>query len=88
MIVRILGEGKFKLDDSCLSDLESFDNKLVEAIDEVNGVKFEEALGMILSFVRSNGEALGPENFDTSDLALPHEGTTLEEMKELLAEGA
>ncbi len=86
MIVRVLGEGRYEIGDSDLSAIESLDTRLVQALDKGDEETFASILGQLITEVRRSGRLLDPDDLRTSDLAVPHEGSSLGEVKELLAE--
>jgi len=83
MIVRILGEGQYDVDESHLSALEDLDAKLNSAIENGDDGAFRTYLDQLISLVREHG-AIGPERFVPSELTVPHEGSSLHEVRELL----
>ncbi len=86
MIVRILGQGKYNLDNSKSQELENLDSKLTEAVDSNDETSFGVALSNIIDFVKSEGSIADAEHFGPSDLTLPHSDSTLAELKELLGQ--
>jgi len=88
MIVRILGEGQFSVPDKHRSEMEAFDNSLLETVDAGDEAAFEVALGAAVAEVRRVGTVLPDDEFYPSDLVLPFEDATLSETKELLAGGS
>ena len=85
MIVRILSEDQYDLPEDCQADLDHLDEELNQAIESGDGSRFDAALDALISKVRSSGKALGPETIVPSDLTVPHEGSTLEDVRQLLA---
>ena len=63
MIVRIMAEGQYRLD-----ELDDLVVARVEAGDEAG---YTTAFSELLSFVRENGSALGPDALEGSDFMLP-----------------
>lgn len=86
MIVRVLGEGRYEVPDSGLAAIESLDSQLVEALDKDDDAAFSSVLAQLITEVRRSGKLLDPDDLRTSDQAVPHEGSTLAEVKQLLAE--
>ena len=84
MIVRILGEGQRELDDEASIRLDKLDDDLDHAIGANDGEWFDRALRAILAEVRESGRPLGPDTLVPSDLVLPAEGSSLQEVRELL----
>ncbi|MGO9964723.1 MAG: PspA-associated protein PspAA [Acidimicrobiales bacterium] len=85
MIVRILGEGQYELEDSRVAALEELDKKLVAALDSNDEHTFREALTRLVQSVRGEGKAVPPDRFVPSELTLPPETATLAELREFLA---
>ena len=70
MIVRISGEGQYRLDDNDHSKLDELDNAAVAAVDADDEDAFHEAFEELLAFVRA-GEHLADDDLSVSDHILP-----------------
>jgi len=81
MIVRISGEGQYRLDDSALERINVLDAALEQALD-TDG--FSAALADLLAEVRSTGTPLADEELTGSDVVLPPPDATAEEVKAML----
>jgi hypothetical protein len=81
MIVRISGEGQYRLDDSALDRINTLDEALEKAL-ETDG--FAAALADLLEEVRSSGEPLADDELLGSDVVLPPADATAEEVKAML----
>ena len=88
MIVRILGEGRYEVPEADLPAIEQLDAQLVDAMDRGDEAAFTGTLSDLIGQVRHTGKLLAPDDLRTSSLAVPHEGSTLDEVRSLLAEGA
>ena len=86
MIVRILGEGQLKVPDEHLAALNELDGKLESAVNAGDETAFRAALEALLQKVRAVGTKLPDDSLEDSDLFLPPEDATVEEVKELLGE--
>ncbi|MHB1431055.1 MAG: PspA-associated protein PspAA [Streptosporangiaceae bacterium] len=84
MIVRIMGEGQLSLDDSAVGELNKLDTVLEAAIEQGDEAAFGIALGAILTRARELGTALPLDTIEPSDLILPRDGATIDEVRELL----
>lgn len=84
MIVRILGESQYEVDDAKRATLDELDQQLSAAIDADDAMDFKKALGALVAGVRAAGNRVDPSRFVPSDLTVPHEGTSLEELRDLL----
>lgn len=86
MIVRILGEGRYEVPDADLPAIEEIDDVLNDAIDRGDEAAFTGALADIVGEVRHSGTPLAHDDDRTSGMVVPHEGSSLAEVKALLAE--
>ena len=84
MIVRIQGEGQYRLDDATITEINVLDEALGAAL-EAGDDQFAVALAAMISMVREAGEELEDEELEGSDVILPSEDATAEEVKALLA---
>ena len=71
MIVRISGEGQYRLDDDHHSKLNELDDAVVAAVDGDDEDGFHASFEELLQFVRSNGEQLADDDLSVSDHILP-----------------
>jgi hypothetical protein len=85
VIVRILSEGQFEIDETHLAHLEELDQAMFDAMEHDDETAFAAALNAVLEAVRSEGKAVDPTEIGPSDLVVPHEGSTIKEIRELLA---
>ncbi len=85
MIVRILGEGQFKVDHEAASVLDQLDSELEAAIDQGDEPAFSDALSALLGHVREHGESVPPEHLGPSELILPHDGSSMDEVRKMLS---
>jgi hypothetical protein len=86
MIVRILGEGQFRVDDSAAGELNRHDADLEAAVERGDEAAFSEALRGLLSQVRAQGTAVPTDILEPSELILPAEGSSMEEVRKLLTD--
>ncbi|GHF62025.1 PspA-associated protein PspAA [Streptomyces thermodiastaticus] len=85
MIVRIMGEGQVRLADSHLAELNKLDDELLAEVEKGDGSGFRRTLTALLTRVRELGEPLPDDSLEPSELILPAEEATLEEVRELLS---
>ena len=71
MIVRISGEGQWRLSDGAIELVNEKDNAAVDAVSAGDEAAFRAAFGDLLSTVRENGEELADDDLSTSDVILP-----------------
>jgi hypothetical protein len=87
MIIRIMGEGQLKLEDSALDELNKLDADVEKAIESSDEAAFGPALRALLARARAVGVELPPDAIETSELILPPEDATIEEVRELMSDG-
>ncbi|WP_030382599.1 MULTISPECIES: PspA-associated protein PspAA [unclassified Streptomyces] len=86
MIVRIMGEGQVKLDDSRFAELNKLDDDLLAEVEGGDEAGFRRTLTALLDEVRRLGEPLPADSLEPSELILPSPEATLEEVREMLAD--
>ena len=86
MIVRISGEGQFSIDDAATAELNRLDSELEEAVNRNDEAAFTAALHGLLEQVRAQGSALPVDTLEPSDLILPPEDASMDEVREMLTE--
>jgi len=87
VIVRILGEGQFRVDDDTAAKLTVLDKDLDAAVHAEDQAAFKVALAAAVDLVRAAGTPVGAEDFVTADYILPFSDATVAEVRELLADG-
>jgi PspA-Associated protein len=88
-VVRILGSGQFRLDDSDVGHLNELDNAVAAAVAAGDGAGFGRSFGALVAYVREQGAPVPDGELVTSDHVLPAVDTTLEEAREAFSgEGA
>jgi hypothetical protein len=84
MIVRIMGEGQWRLADEQLDQLNAVDTELEKAVSAGDEDGFRTSFDALLSFVRA-GEKVPDDELHDSDAILPPGDSTLSEMRELIS---
>jgi hypothetical protein len=84
LIVRIMGEGQVRLADSHLTELNKLDDVLLQEMENGDGPGFRRTLEALLAKVRELGEPLPDDSLEPSELILPSQDATLEEVRDLL----
>lgn len=83
MIVRIAGEGQYRLDEAHLARLNELDNRLTQVVARGDADAFRGLFAQFITFVRGNGERLPDDELVPSDVYLPPPDTTAEEAADL-----
>lgn len=84
MIVRLMGEGQWRVDDSLRARLEELDTETETALAADDGTALQAALQAIFDAVKENGERLRDDLLASSDLVVPPANLTLDEANELM----
>lgn len=87
MIVRILGEGQFRVGDDAAAKLTKLDEKLDAAVHGADEAAFATALRAAVQEVRKAGTPVAEDEFVTADYILPFSDASLDEVRKLLADG-
>jgi len=86
VIVRILGEGQFRVDEAATAELNQLDTALETAVEHGDQAAFAHALTNLLTQVRAHGSPLAPDILEESELILPHEDSSMDEVRKLLTD--
>jgi hypothetical protein len=84
MIVRLLGEGQFRVDDSLIGRLNELDDEVEKAVAAGDEQALWTGLQALADTVRQNGVKLADDDLSPSDAVIPPEDLSLEEAQELL----
>jgi phage shock protein A len=87
IVVRIQGEGQFRLASSYKDQLDGFDKKVVAAIDAGQPAGLKQSVHDVIAFVKSHGLAVPDSENVASQVVLPSEDLTLDEAKKIMAGG-
>jgi hypothetical protein len=85
MIIRILGEGQLRVDDSATDELNVLDAALEKAVNAGDEQAERAALTALLDRVRSLGTPLAEDAIEPSDLILPYSDAGLEDVRGMMA---
>jgi hypothetical protein len=87
VIVRILGEGQFQLGDDEAARLTALDSELDAAVQADEEAAFTAALDASVRLVRESGSPVPDDTLVPADFILPFSDATLDEVRQLLADG-
>jgi hypothetical protein len=85
VIVRLMSEGQWRLDDSLLERLNELDERIGEDVQRGDEEALHRDLKALTELVRTNGEKLPPEDLSPSDAIVPPDDLSIDEARELLA---
>jgi hypothetical protein len=86
VIVRILSDGQYAVDDAHADLLNGLDSGLERAVEAGDEAGFRSALTELLAQVRTVGERLPDDSLEPSDAVVPDETSSLEEVRAMLAD--
>ncbi|HEX6798620.1 MAG TPA: hypothetical protein VF116_13005 [Ktedonobacterales bacterium] len=84
MIVRIMADNQYRLDDGLLPEVQRLDDALDAALAGGDDASFATALSQIVAYVRAHGQLVPDTEVVTSDLIVPADDMTRDEAKALL----
>jgi hypothetical protein len=88
MIVRISGEGQYRLPDSDAERVDELRGKALAIVESGNEDGFADAFAALLDYVRAQGTLLGDDELEGSDVILPPADYSFEETgREFTGEG-
>jgi hypothetical protein len=85
MIVRLMGEGQFRVADGLVDSLNELDDRAQAAVDTEDEPELDRVLDQMWGLVRAEGERLADDDLSTSDIVIPPSDLTLEETKRLFS---
>jgi hypothetical protein len=83
VIVRIMGEGQWRLDDDTIGRLNELDDQAAQALGGENEEELRRILATMADEVRSRGNKLDDADLHPSDAIVPPTDLTLDEAHEL-----
>jgi PspAA-like protein len=86
MIVRLMNEGQYRIDESLRDRLNEIDERAMEALDAENEEELDMLLGRMWDLVQTDGERVPDDELVASDLLIPPADLTLEETRKLFSD--
>jgi hypothetical protein len=86
MIVRLMGEGQYRVDDGAREQLNELDDRAVTALEQNDEPALDDRLDEMWQVVRDRGERLSDDDLSSSDLIIPPSDLTLEETRKLFSD--
>ncbi len=83
MIIRILGEGQFRFDDSNLGDLNKIDNQIVDHVKNGDHDGFCQELARMITTVKELGKPISDEEVIPSDIIVPPADLSFQEARNI-----
>jgi hypothetical protein len=82
VIVRVFSDGQYRIPEEAQARLHELDEQTVTAIDAGDEAAFTATFKELIDLIHRNGQRLGEDELEPSDLMLPPADTTLEEARE------
>ena len=84
MIIRIMGEGQFDVNNVDQDLLQKYDNQVEDAVNAGNEEAARTALNALHDYVTTAGKPVADDYLGSSDVVIPFVDATLAEISELL----
>ena len=85
MIVRLSGEGQYRVPNEVVQQLNELDDAAQAAVDAEDEPELDRRLDEMWELVRREGESLPEDDLSPSDFVIPPSDLTLEETKKLFS---
>jgi hypothetical protein len=86
VIVRLMGEGQYRLQDDVANRLNELDERAQEALDRDDEGELDRYLDEMAGLVRREGEPVPDDEIAASDAIVPPSDLSLEETKQFFSE--
>jgi hypothetical protein len=86
MIVRLMGEGQFRVSADLAERLNELDDQAMAALEASDEVELDQRLDEMWELVRGQGERLADDDLSPSDAVVPPSDLTLEESRQIMSE--
>lgn len=83
MIIRIIGEGQFRVPGELHDKLNEMDNRIVDYVAKGQEEEFKKELAKLVATIREKGTYMEAEEIIESDVIVPPEDLTLAEAKDV-----
>jgi hypothetical protein len=83
VIVRVMGEGQFDVDDEVAKGLNELDEQAAQALADGDQERLSQLLKRMGEAVRTNGARLADDDLSPSEAIVPPDDLTLDEAREL-----
>jgi hypothetical protein len=86
MIVRLMGEGQFRVADELVERLNDMDDRAQAAAEAEDEPELDRVLDEMWRLVQGEGDRLADDDLSSSDVAIPPSDLTLEETRRLFSD--
>lgn len=84
MIVRLMGEGQYRVDDELVAALNDLDDQVLAALGRDDEAELDRYLDEMWQLVKARGTEVPLDEIATSDIVIPPSDLTLEETRTLM----
>jgi CBS-domain-containing membrane protein len=84
VIIRVLGEGQYRVDEEAAAGLNELDEQVGQAVESGDEENLQRLLKHLADAVRERGERLDDADLSPSDAIVPPDDLSLDEARELL----
>jgi len=86
MIIRILGEGQFRLDDGLVQKINKIDNQIVDHVSKGKKTEYVQDLANLISTIKELAEPVDPVEILPSDIIIPPSDLSFEEARKVFCD--
>lgn len=86
MIIRILGEGQYRLDDSLVERINKIDNQIVGHVSRGEKAEYSRDLANLISTIKELAKPVDPVAILPSDIIIPPSDLSFEEAKKVFCD--
>jgi hypothetical protein len=86
VIVRLMGEGQYRVSDELRERLEALDDESMAALGDEDEGELDAKLDEMWELVRTEGQRLPDEDLSPSDAVIPPSDLTLDETRQLFSD--
>ena len=84
MIVRLMGEGQYRVEEGVVEQLNALDDLAGKALEAGDEPELDRRLEQMFDLVRTEGDRLADDDLSPSDAVVPPSDLTLEETRQLM----
>jgi len=83
MIIRIMGQGQYRVNSSLFDDMNKIDNKIVGYVEKGNKKAYKKSLDELIGLVIREGKKVPAKEIVESDIIVPPADMTIEEARDV-----
>ena len=83
MIIRIMGQGQYRVDSALFDTLNAIDNRIVEDVQTGNQQGYEQSLAELIGCIQREGQRIADTELVESDIIVPPADMTIAEARDV-----